>query len=123
MATERRLQRLGSLLREVITEVIGSEVRHPDVAPFTSVTRVDISKDLRHAKVYVSVMGDKKEKTIEALQKASKFIAINSSKRMTIRFFPELLFKLDDAVEAQLHIDNLLKEIEEEKSERGNSTG
>ena len=66
MATKQRVDRLNSLLKEVISEVIRKEVQHPDINEFITVTRVDITKDLRHAKVYISIIGtdDKKKVAI-----------------------------------------------------------
>lgn len=117
----QRTDRLNSLLREVITEVIKKDVRNPHVSEMTTVTRVDITKDLRHAKVYVSIMGTPADKntTLEALQSASGFIAVNSSQKVTMRFFPELKFILDDSVDKHMRIESLLQEIKDEKLARG----
>lgn len=119
--TKQRTDRLNSLLREVITEVIKKDVRNPHVSEMTTVTRVDITKDLRHAKVYVSIMGSPADKiiTLEALQSAAGFIAVNSSHKVTMRFFPELTFILDDSVDKHMRIESLLEEIKQEKLARG----
>ncbi len=89
-------------------------------------TRVDVSKDLRHAKVYISVIGTDLEKkhTLDALQSAAGFIAITSSKKVVLRFFPALRFVLDDSVDKHMRIEELLKEIHtEEKSRQKNDLG
>lgn len=118
--TKQRIDRLNSLLKEVISEVIQKDVDNPEVAEFVSVTRVDISKDLRHAKVYISVIGDDdtKQKTLKALTTASGFIGINASKKVVMRFFPSLRFIIDDTVDKVMRIDELLKEIHEEQDSR-----
>ena len=120
----KRLERVNSLLKEVISEVIIQDVRNPDVAQFTSVTHVEISPDLHHAKVYISVIGQdlEKKKTINALQSAAGFIAIQASKKMTIRYFPALTFKLDNAVEEHLRIEQILDQIHQERSSRPDAT-
>jgi ribosome-binding factor A len=117
---KNRIARLNSLLKEVISEVIHREVRNPHVNPFASVTHVEITNDLQHAKVYISVIGTLKEKdeTILALQSAAGFIAIQSSKKVTMRYFPVLTFKLDNSVEKQMRIDSLLGQIKEEQNSR-----
>ena len=117
---KNRPARLNSLLKEVITEVVRSDVRDPRVGKLISVTKVDISKDLQHAKVYISVIGTDKEKeaTIEALQDAAGFIAVTASKKVVMRYFPVLTFKLDQTVEQQLRIDELLGKIHEEHKTR-----
>jgi ribosome-binding factor A len=116
----KRVPRLNSLLKEVISEVIHREVKNPHVHHFVSVTSVDISSDLQHAKVFISVIGTKneKEETIKALQSAAGFIAIAASKKVVMRYFPELTFKLDDSVDKQIRIDSLLEKIHEEQQAR-----
>lgn len=110
---KQRTDRLNSLLREVITEVIRREVRNPHINELFTVTRVDITKDLHYAKVYVSVIGTEAEKasTLAALQSAAGFIAVNASKKVVMRYFPELTFKLDDAVDKHMRIEELLGQI------------
>lgn len=116
MAKERTA-RLNSLLKEVITDVIRKEVRNPHVKELFTITRVDITKDLRHAKVFVSVIGSKedKEKTVQALQSAAGFIATNSAKKVVMRYFPDLTFILDDSVDKHMRIEELLAEIQAKK--------
>ncbi len=118
--SKQRIDRLNSLLKEVISEVIHKDVDNPDVGEFVSVTRVDISKDLRHAKVYISVIGDNetKQNTLKALNSASGFIGINASKKVVMRFFPSLRFIIDDTVDKVMRIEELLKKIHEEQDSR-----
>ena len=117
---KNRVDRLNSLLKEVISDVIHKEVKNPHVNEFLAVTRVDITKDLRFAKVYISVLGSETEKaeTIAALNSAAGFIAVNSSKKVVLRYFPALTFKLDDTVEKQMRIEKLLGKISDEKKAR-----
>ncbi len=124
MAGQRqRTDRLNSLLKEVISEVIRKDVRNPHVNQLVTVTRVDITKDLHHAKVYISVIGtdEDKQETIAALQTAAGFIAIHSSKKVVLRYFPELTFKLDDSVEKHMRIQKLLGDISAERNSRESS--
>ncbi len=116
----KRVDRLNSLLREVISEVIRDDVRNPDVNELSTVMRVDITRDLRYAKVYVSIIGDEKvrKSTIEALQSASGFIGVNASKKVTMRYFPELTFVLDTGVDKQMQIEETLARINEEREQR-----
>lgn len=116
----KRTDRLNSLLKEVISEVIRKDVRNPHVNEMVTVTRVNITNDLRYAKVYISVIGSEQEKveTIAALQSAAGFIAVNSSKKVVMRYFPELTFFLDDSVEKHMRIEDLLGEINAEKRSR-----
>lgn len=117
---KQRTDRLNSLLKEVISEVIKRDVRNPHVAELVTVTRVQITKDLHYAKVFISVIGSEQQKaeTLDALQSAAGFIAVNSAKKVVMRYFPELTFKLDDSVDKHMRIEKLLGEISRERESR-----
>lgn len=121
---KQRTDRLNSLLKEVISDVIRKDVRNPHVNELLTVTRVEITKDLHYAKVYISVIGNEaeKEETLKALQTAAGFIAVTSSKKVVMRYFPELTFKLDDSVDKHMRIEKLLGEISSERESRSNET-
>jgi len=113
----RRVQRLNSLLKQVISDVIRKEVKNPHLPKLITITHVDITKDLHHAKVYVSVIGDEiaKQEAMQALHSASGFIGVHASKEMKIRYFPELTFVLDDTVDKQIRIEEIIHQIEQER--------
>lgn len=115
--SKHRIARLNSLIKEVIAEVIREDVKHPDVHRLVTVTRVDVTKDLHHAKVYISVIGDEtaKKSTLAALQSAAGFIGVTASKKMVIRYFPNLTFKLDDSVDKHMRIEELLQQIHKDE--------
>lgn len=115
--TTKRTKRLNSLLKEVLTEVIRENVRNPNVSTLFTITGVDITKDLTLAKVYISVIGTDEERklTLEALQSAAGFISVLASKKVTMRHFPTLTFKLDTSVDQHMRIDSLLQKINLEK--------
>ena len=118
--SKNRPARLISLLKEVLSEVIHREVKNPHISPFTSVVSVDISNDLQHAKVYISIIGTQveKESSLKALQSAAGFIAVQASKKVVMRYFPELTFKLDDSVDKHIRIESLIDQIHEEQKSR-----
>lgn len=115
----RRIERLNSLLKEVISDVIRREVKNPHLTSLVTITHVDITRDLRQAKVYVSVIGDakRKEEALAALRSASGFIGVHASKQVIIRYFPELTFILDDSLEKQMRIEELLSEIKAKRND------
>jgi len=117
---KNRLSRINSLLKEVIFEVIQKEVRNPHVTTFVSVSRVDTSADLHHAKVYISMIGTdaEKAKVLAALQSAAGFIAVQAAHKVELRYFPNLLFKLDTAAEEHMKIQKILDDIEKERLSR-----
>ena len=120
---KKRTVRLNSLLKEVISDVIRKDVRNPHINALLTVTRVDITNDLHYAKVYISVIGTdvQKEETLVALQSAAGFIAVNASKQVVMRYFPQLTFKLDDSVDKHMRIESLLYEINIEQKARTNT--
>lgn len=121
MAVKRRTDRLNSLLKEVLSEVIRNEVKNPDIEnAILTITSVDITKDLRHAKVFVSVIGDEmaKKVVIKALKTSSGFISVTASKMVTMHHFPALDFRLDDTVEKQMQIHDAIEKVQKEREQR-----
>lgn len=117
---KNRLARVNSLLKEVIFEVIQKEVRNPHVNTFVSVLSVDTSADLHHAKVSISIIGTdaEKAKVLEALQTAAGFIAVHASKKVQLRYFPNLIFKIDNSLDQHMKIQKILTDIEKERLSR-----
>lgn len=117
---QNRLNRINSLLKEVIFEVIQRDVRNPHVTTFVSVTRVDTSADLHHAIVYISMIGTdaEKAKVLAALQSAAGFIAVHAAHKVELRYFPNLVFKIDNAAEEHMRIQQILTDIEKERLSR-----
>lgn len=109
----RRVERLNSLLKEVISEIIRKDVRNPRLPELITVTHVSITKDLHYAKVYVSIIGDElaKKEAISVLQTSAGFIAVHASKKVVMRYFPNLTFLLDDSVEKRMHIEELISKL------------
>ena len=105
------------MIREVAAEAILFEIRDPRVKGVT-VTRAEVSGDMQHAKVHVSVMGTEKEQqlTLHGLRNASGFVQSKLAKRMTTRFIPHVTFVLDEGVKKSIEITKL---IEEEAKRRG----
>jgi ribosome-binding factor A len=97
----RRTERLNSLIRRDLSDLIRNEVKDPRVAGVVSVTRVDTSADVHHAKVFVSVYGTLREKedAIAGLSDASRFIRRQLRGRLETRQVPELRFVLDDTLD------------------------
>jgi len=106
-----RLARIAEAIREVASETILFELRDPRVKRVT-VTRSEVSGDLQHAKVYVSVMGTEKEQqlTMHGLRHASGFIQAKLAARLQTRFTPQLSFVLDEGVKKSLEVTRLINE-------------
>lgn len=115
-----RTDRLNSLLKEVLSQVIRHELHHINISLMTVITRVEITKDLHQAKVFISVLGDEAEKkrNLETLQQAAPYIGSIASKKVVLRYFPHLTFLLDEGIENQNRVQELLEAIEQEKKTR-----
>ncbi len=103
-----RLQRVQNLLLEATSDII-RRLKDPRVG-FVSVTEVEVSPDLRHARIYVSVMGNEEERqgTLEALNKASGFVRHALSEQVRLRHIPDVHFRLDQSLEHGAHIIDLI---------------
>lgn len=107
----KRSARVGDLIREEVADIIMHKLKDPRLG-FITVTEAWISDDLRHAKVYVSVLEDaKKNETFKILASSARFIRSELSKRVKIKFIPKLVFKLDKSIEYGAKMDKILNEI------------
>jgi ribosome-binding factor A len=106
-----RLARVSEVVREVAAEAILFEVRDPRVKGVT-VTRAEVSADLQHAKVYVSVMGTEKEQKLclHGLEAAAGFVQSKLAKRLTTRYVPHVTFVLDQGVKKSIEIARVIAE-------------
>jgi ribosome-binding factor A len=112
--SNKRAVRVGELLKEEISQIVLREMKDPRIG-FVSVTDVEVSGDLRHAKVFVSVYGTDKEKeeTLEGLQQAQGFVRKLVGERVKIHHTPEIIFRYDDSIENGVHISEIIKDLKE----------
>ena len=117
--SNNRVQKLAELLKEEISEILLREVKDPRIG-FVSLTKVDVSEDLRHAKVYVSVYGSDKEKeeTMAGLEDATNFVRKLVGDRITTYHTPEIIFRYDDSIEHGVYMSKLINEVREEDKKR-----
>ncbi|RAK11131.1 ribosome-binding factor A [Halanaerobium saccharolyticum] len=110
----KRAVRVGELLKEEISQIVLREMKDPRIG-FVSVTDVEVSGDLRHAKVFISVYGSDKEKeeTLAGLQQAQGFVRKLVGERVKIHHTPEIIFRYDDSIENGVHISEIIKDLKE----------
>ena len=108
----RRQERVGEAMRDVIAGLISREVKDPRVGMVT-LTAVDVSPDLRHARVYFSCLGDaaQREKCLAGLQSAAGFLKGQVARQLRLRYAPDISFKLDPSLEQADRMASLLKNI------------
>lgn len=109
----QRLNRISVEFKKEISDIIRNEIKDPRIAELTSIMSVEITRDLKYAKVFVSVYGDDKarEETIEGLRSAAGFIRKEMGKRVKIRYNPEIIFELDNSIEYGMHISKIIDDI------------
>ncbi len=107
----RRPERLGEAIREEVARMIVFELKDPRLGLVT-VTRVEVSHDLSHARVHVGVLGDEQErkKSLQALERAAGFVRHELSRRLGIRQVPEIDFRYDKGLDATDRVARLLEE-------------
>jgi len=106
-----RLARVAEVIREVVSETILFELRDPRVKMVT-VLRAEVSGDLQHAKVYVSIMGTPREQqlTLHGLKHATGFVQSRVAQRLQTRFTPALTFVVDQGVKKSIEVSRLINE-------------
>src|SRR5689334_19182440 len=100
----RRIDRIEEQMRIELSEIIEREIHDPRIG-LATVTAVKVSPDLRHAHIFITVLGDEgqRKKTLEGLRSATSFVRHSLSKRLQhMRRIPELNFEYDEAVEKSL---------------------
>lgn len=114
-----RIERLNSLLRQEISELVQRQVKDPRLGSFVSITNVAVSSDMRHARVFVSRFGtdSEKQETLFALISASGFIRHELGERLKMRRTPELSFKLDETIEKADRVLRMIDTISAEENQ------
>ncbi len=114
MQQSRRPQRLALQIQHEVSLMISRDLKDRRIG-FVTVTGVRISPDLRHARIFVSLMGTEAEKkgSIEALNHAAGWIRHELGQRIRMKFLPDIVFDTDSSQEYGEHIDRLLDEIRE----------
>jgi ribosome-binding factor A len=108
----QRSDRVGDEIQRIISDIIQNEIKDPRLPPMVSVTEVRASRDLSHANVYISVMGDEKVKKdcSAALHSAAGFIRREMISRIRLRIAPELHFVMDDSIARGIRMSQLIDE-------------
>ena len=111
-----RSNRVGEQMKKELGEIIGRKIKDPRIG-FVTVTDVQVTGDLQQATVYISVLGDEKQKenTLLALAKAKGFIRSEIGQRIRLRKTPEIMFEFDESISYGNRIQTLLHQIHEEE--------
>lgn len=112
----KRNDRLAEEIKRELAQIFLEQMKDPRLN-LVSITRVEVTNELSHARVFVSVMGDDEERTNveKALQGARGYLRSEIGSRLKVRRVPELVFQIDRSIEHAVHIASLLNQIKKEQ--------
>lgn len=116
--TRRRVQRFNELIHQELSTLLLRRVRDPRLSAVT-ITEVDVTADLRIARVYISVLDDdekRRKEILHSIRGAAGFLRRELAHILQVRYTPELDFRLDESAQYGEHIDQLLEKIHQEKT-------
>jgi len=124
MGNKLRLEKLQELIKQEMSKMLLKELKDPRIG-FVTVTDVEMTGDLREAKIYVSVMGGEEQvkNSLEGLNSALGFIRREIGQRIRLRFTPEISFALDTSLDYGDHIQKLLLQVEGDIKNVDNAKG
>jgi ribosome-binding factor A len=112
----KRSARVSDLIKEEVADIIMNRLKDPRLG-FITVTEARVSNDLRHAKIFFSVLEDeKKDESLKILTSSARFIRSELAKKVRIKFIPELVFKIDESIEYSAKINRMLSNIKSSNS-------
>ena len=111
----QRIDRISEEVRREVDAIIREQLHDPRIRGTYSVTRAEVTRDLRYAKIYVSVLEEAdRAPLLAALKRAAGFVRHELGKRMIIRYAPEIIFEPDHNIEYGIHIASVLKQVHTE---------
>ena len=114
-----RMSKVDEEFKREIGKIIDQDLKNTNITGLISVTKVKVSPDLKSARVYISILNSKSKKnTLDGLKNATGFIRKELAKRINLRYTPSLNFEIDDTMEYGARIDNILKEIMPNRTEK-----
>lgn len=125
MANSRRIERVASLIKREVSQMLMVGIKDDRVgAGMVSITDVDVSGDLQHAKIFVSIYGtdEARAETMAGLKAATGFVRSELGKRIRLRRTPEILFKEDRSVERGTRVLSLINQLSRERDEKEHPT-
>ena len=115
----RRPDRVAEAIREEVATFLAEGVKDPRVVGLVTVTGDDVTRDLRHAKVFVSILGSESERaaTLDGLASVASHLRSRIGRALRLRLAPDIAFKLDESIARAARIESLLAQIHEDRPE------
>ena len=119
----QRIDRISEQVRREVDQIIRERLSDPRIRGTFSVTRAEVTRDLRYAKIYVSILEEAdRAPMMAALKKAAGFVRHELGQSMIIRYAPEILFEEDHNIEYGIHIASMLKQVRPEEETNDESS-
>jgi ribosome-binding factor A len=121
MADARRADRVAEAIREEIARFLSEDAKDPRLVGLVTVTAVDVTRDLRQARTFVSILGSDSERaaTLDALESMRGHLRSRLAKALRLRVAPEITFKLDESVARAARIESLLAQVRADEKKKG----
>ena len=119
-----RSERVEGQLKKEISKILQEDIKDPRIG-FTTITRIDLTGDLRYARIYFSILGEDKDKklALRGLNNAKGYIKGLLADRIKLRFMPEIAFAIDESLEHAKHIYDILDRIKKERHDAKGDRG
>lgn len=116
----KRINRISEEVKKVVSQLLYNGLKDPRIKEMTSITRVEVTRDLSYAKIYVSVLGDENEKkeTIEGLNSAKGYIRKEIGSNIDLRHSPEPVFYLDQSIEQGIYMSKLIDSVSKKDKDK-----
>lgn len=115
----QRKEKVANKIKEEISKVIHDELKDPRIG-FLTITKVELTNDLRFARIFYSILGQEKQKLMakQGLESAIKYIRKLLGERLGLRYTPEICFRLDESSEYSIHMTEIFEKLEKEREEK-----
>ncbi len=112
----QRINRISEEVKKVVSELLYNGLKDPRIHPLTSITNVEVTRDLSFAKIYISVLGNEKEKkdSLEGLVSAKGYIRKEIAAKVDMRVVPVPIFVLDESIEKAIYMTDLINKVNKE---------
>jgi ribosome-binding factor A len=117
MADSRRADRVGEAIREQVATFLNEGAKDPRLVGMVTITGVEVARDLRHARVFVTILGSESERaaTLDALDSMKGHLRSRLAKTLRLRVAPELSFRMDESVARAARIESLLAQVRDDR--------
>jgi len=114
-----RREKVAQRIKEEVSKIIHDDIKDPRIGFFT-ISRVDLTDDLRYAKIYYSILGtaEQKKSAQTGLKSALKYVRKLVGERIKLRYTPEICFKIDESIEYSIHLDEIFDKIEKQRNKK-----